>query len=346
MLKTKMGIAVIAATITLTGCANHQQTGQMLGAVGGGLVCGVLTKNSPDMIRLIAMGGCAYLGSHFGAMIGKNLDQRDQEALALATQSALSSNTNQAATTSWKSDSGATASLSVGKTFKKTEPVTMKRSVSVQPVSNVEKLNAPYVTIRGANIRSAPSTSGDKLGSMAALTEFNAMGKTGDWILVGRQGALVGYVHAPLVKSKAVYERELNESEIARVAKLNRDNANAAARARTTAAIPAKERESLERAPASVEVSKPAVVAPAPAPAVVKPKPIKFTPAVKLETATVSTSPDLSLIFQPVATVTTEVVQETTCRSLTSRVVSSDGKVEESQVDACKSVEADLWAGI
>lgn len=327
MNKTKLIIAIAASTAILSGCATKQETGQLFGAVGGGVICNQLTKNSPDAIRLLATAGCAYAGSYLGGQIGKNLDAKDREALAKTTQEALDS--SRSGTTTWTSkETGAKAELVIGNTFKETETKTVKRSVAVQPVSSMEKLDAPYLTLKAANVRSAPSTSGERLALLPAMTEFRAMGKTGDWILVGRRGTVVGYVHAPLVQSKALYEENLRKAEEARIA-----------------AQPVQVAE----APKPISgfcigsCMEPLGARKAETP---KPVQVKVTPALMLDSARPDTQPELVNIVAPPAEVATEVVAEQTCRSVSSTVTSADGKVESKDSKACRNLEMDLWANL
>ena len=49
------------------------------------------------------------------------------------------------------------------------------------------------------NIRSAPSTRAAKVGSLAAGQRFQAMGRSGNWIAVGYNGRIAGYVSASYV---------------------------------------------------------------------------------------------------------------------------------------------------
>jgi hypothetical protein len=53
-------------------------------------------------------------------------------------------------------------------------------------------------------VRAAPEKGADKVGGLKPGTEFTAVGSTGDWILVGRKGVTVGYVHKDLVEPKSV----------------------------------------------------------------------------------------------------------------------------------------------
>ncbi|MGM3218220.1 SH3 domain-containing protein [Pseudomonas sp. PhalM4] len=114
--------------------------------------------------------------------------------------------------------------------------MSVKRNVEVQQVAQMTKINAPYLTTKGSNVRSAPSTSGSKLAFLPAKTEFQAIGQAGDWIAVGRKGVLVGYISKDLVESKAAIQAriaasappEMQKSEVVIVPAVKLDKISAA----------------------------------------------------------------------------------------------------------------------
>jgi uncharacterized protein YraI len=53
--------------------------------------------------------------------------------------------------------------------------------------------------VTNVNIRSAPSTRAARVGSLAAGERFQAMGRSGNWIAVGYNGRVAGYVSAGYV---------------------------------------------------------------------------------------------------------------------------------------------------
>ena len=63
------------------------------------------------------------------------------------------------------------------------------------------KMDKKYVTRSTVNLRADASTRGERLGSVASGTTFQALGRTGDgkWILVGQDGVGVGYVSSAYV---------------------------------------------------------------------------------------------------------------------------------------------------
>lgn len=212
MFKKKALAAIIAAAmITTTGCSTKAQTGTLLGAGLGGITCNLLTKNSSNMTRALATAGCAAVGGLLGNKIGSMLDERDQVALAEKKEMVLAS-AAPGAKYNWNSGhSGATATLETTNQYTQTKPVEVKRVATVQaPPKDLQLLGKPFVTTASSsNVRAAPSKNADKVGGMSQGTEFNAIGKTGEWILVGRKGVNVGYIHSSLVAEKGAAKAQV-----------------------------------------------------------------------------------------------------------------------------------------
>jgi len=56
-----------------------------------------------------------------------------------------------------------------------------------------------FAAMSNVNIRQAPSSRSARVGSLAAGQRFQAMGRSGDWIAVGYNGRVAGYVNAGYV---------------------------------------------------------------------------------------------------------------------------------------------------
>lgn len=56
------------------------------------------------------------------------------------------------------------------------------------------RLQGDFVATSTVNMRSAPSVSGRKIGSIGAGQGFQVLASSGDWVLVGQDGVGVGYV--------------------------------------------------------------------------------------------------------------------------------------------------------
>ena len=208
-MRKKFIVSMLAVAIaTSSGCAqmgniNKQQYGTAIGAVAGAVAGSFIGSGNGKIIAVLLT---TTLGSLIGNKIGAMLDEQDKQALALRTQQAL----NQSATTStqpvkWTSaHSGATAEIVQGKEFTQSKTVEVKRAPKIAAVPSLQLINEPYMTKSSSNVRSAPNKNAGKVGGLKAGTEFTAVGSTGDWILVGRKGVTVGYVHKDLVQPSSV----------------------------------------------------------------------------------------------------------------------------------------------
>ncbi len=197
-----MGV-LLSGSIAMTGCAQlgvtKQQAGTVIGGVAGALVGSQFGKGNGKILSTILVGTA---GAYLGNRIGASLDEKDKQALALETQQSLNiaEATNSTNSVVWKSQhSGATAQIKQGTSYEKEKAVDVKRVASIQAVPSMKLIQAPYTSMKNANVRAAPSMGGDTIGSLKTGTEFTAVGSTGDWILVGRKGVTVGYVHNSLV---------------------------------------------------------------------------------------------------------------------------------------------------
>ncbi|MDZ3992973.1 SH3 domain-containing protein [Pseudomonas sp. Teo4] len=207
-MRKKFVASVLAVAIAgSAGCAqlgiNKEQAGTLIGGLAGAAIGATMGKGSGKVAAtLIAAGIGGYLGNRIGHM----LDEKDQQALALRTQEALSQpvvSTSQPIT--WSSDhSGATAQITQGKEYTKTQTVAVKRAPKIQAVPSMTLINEPYVSKSSLNVRAAPNLKAEKVGGLPSNTEFTAVGSTGDWVLVGRKGVTVGYVHKDYVQPKAL----------------------------------------------------------------------------------------------------------------------------------------------
>ena len=204
--------SLTAAIISVSGCANLAQNeyfnqeniATVVGSVAGVALGSQIGGGSG---RTAAMIVGALAGGALGKMIGSRLDERDRQSLALQTQRMLEQVSTQPV--QWTSEhSGAQATITPSAVTTQTKSVSVKRTAQVQTVSNMTLLNQTYYSQKSANVRSAPSTSGARVGSLLPGSSFTALGRTdNNWIAVGRKGVTVGYVHAPLVSAKAPVQK-------------------------------------------------------------------------------------------------------------------------------------------
>ncbi|KPX49276.1 SH3 domain-containing protein [Pseudomonas syringae pv. tagetis] len=208
-MRRKFVASVLAITVatSVTGCAqmgiSKEQAGTVIGGIAGLAVGATMGKGKGQIAAALIVAG---IGGYIGNRIGQLLDDRDKQALALRTQEVL----NQAATpvaqstAIWRSDhSNASARITPGPEYKAVRTIEVKRTSSIQGVPSMKLINKPYVTRSTLNVRSAPNMYADKVGSLPGNTQFTAVGSTGDWILVGRKGVTVGYVHRDYVMTQS-----------------------------------------------------------------------------------------------------------------------------------------------
>jgi hypothetical protein len=63
-----------------------------------------------------------------------------------------------------------------------------------------------FVAVSTVNVRAAPSTAAPRIGSIGAGEGFRAVGRDGDWIVVGQGGGL-GYVYGGYVQPAERYQQ-------------------------------------------------------------------------------------------------------------------------------------------
>ncbi|NLY14556.1 MAG: SH3 domain-containing protein [Gammaproteobacteria bacterium] len=204
--------SLTAAIISVSGCANLAQNeyfnqeniATVIGSVAGVALGSQIGGGSG---RTAAMIVGALAGGALGKMIGSRLDERDRQSLALQTQRMLEQDSTQPV--QWTSEhSGAQSTITPGAVTTQTKSVSVKRTAQVQTVPNMTLLNQTYYSQKSANVRSAPSTSGARVGSLLPGSSFTALGRTdNNWIAVGRKGVTVGYVYAPLVSTQAPVQK-------------------------------------------------------------------------------------------------------------------------------------------
>lgn len=205
--KFLVSVLALAIAASTSGCAelgiNKQQAGTAVGVVAGAVIGQFIGKGNGRIVATLVGGA---LGGYIGNKIGAKLDEQDQQALAQRTQDALNASpSGSSLPVSWTSaHSGASAEIVQGKEFTQTKTVEVKRAPKIVAVPSMKLINEQYVTKSSSNVRAAPEKGADKVGGLKPGTEFTAVGSTGDWILVGRKGVTVGYVHKDLVEPKSV----------------------------------------------------------------------------------------------------------------------------------------------
>jgi hypothetical protein len=75
-------------------------------------------------------------------------------------------------------------------------------------VPDLKPVEAPYVVLRDANVRAAPTTAATALDVLVAGTEVRVAGSTadGDWLAIKLPEGGLAYVHASLLQDKATWQ--------------------------------------------------------------------------------------------------------------------------------------------
>ena len=86
----KTAALTMASVLALSACATNEQTGQVIGGLlGAGAGYAAAGKNNNDTVKTLAVLAGAGLGAWIGGNIGRGLDQKEREKLAMSTQSVL-----------------------------------------------------------------------------------------------------------------------------------------------------------------------------------------------------------------------------------------------------------------
>jgi surface antigen len=85
----KAAALVMAGSLTLSACETNEQMGQMLGALAGAGLGAMVAGDDDDTMVAIAVLGGAAIGAWIGGNIGRGLDERERERLAVSTKQLL-----------------------------------------------------------------------------------------------------------------------------------------------------------------------------------------------------------------------------------------------------------------
>jgi hypothetical protein len=152
----------------VTGCSaegGKQMGGAVVGALAGGLLGNSISGHNRTTGTIVGAAAGAAAGSAVGCQMQKNDARRAAAADA-------------------------------------TGPATYRQggyelSSDVAP-ANYERLGGIFVATQNVNIRATPSAGGARVGKLRRGERFEALAQVrgSDWMLVGRDGVGVGYVHA------------------------------------------------------------------------------------------------------------------------------------------------------
>jgi len=200
----KKTICAVAIIGVLTGCqstsgsGDKQTMGTVIGAGGGALLGALFGKGKGRILGVLAG---AALGGLLGNQIGAKLDEEDQKKLAEESAKALTS-VKDGQTVSWNNpDTGTTGTLTPKQTLVSVKETRIVRTRRVQITPNMQMIGAPYMAVKNANVRAAPTKNAEKLDSLKSGDQVQALGRVPnqDWIMVARDQTAIGYVYAPLL---------------------------------------------------------------------------------------------------------------------------------------------------
>lgn len=207
MSSSKFIVIAVSASLVLplSACAtdgtgiSNQQIGTVLGTVAGGLIGSQFGGGAGRIAAVLA--GSA-IGGLVGSYIGNQLDERDRAALETRSATTLAS-VPDGQSVGWTSDhSGAQAKITPSNTRVETRNMTFVRSAKIESPQQLQPIGETYQAKQASNLRSGPSTQSPIVDGLKVGEAFTAMGSVSNdkWIVVGKNGAAVGYVSAGLVK--------------------------------------------------------------------------------------------------------------------------------------------------
>ncbi|MEM8936390.1 MAG: SH3 domain-containing protein [Pseudomonadota bacterium] len=219
MMKRKYLALACAAAIPLSGCQTTPEQARLMrniGCAGVGIGFGALVSSKTGASDL----GAAASGLAAGALCAglanlwvKELEKRDQEQLALATQEAAISDQPQTFT----SDTGVKAKVTVepatpAPNQKTAQVKVLKDKVEQTPPLTV--VNKPYSANSRVNVRSGPGTDYKVVGAVNAGEVRQVVGKVNNapWFMVAEGGAGSGYVYSSLLTPSAQEAPKLTAS--------------------------------------------------------------------------------------------------------------------------------------
>lgn len=190
----------LMSTLALGGCdkTTGQTVGSIVGVVGGAVLGAQFGKGTGQLFAT-AIGATA--GYMIGDWIGEMLDPKDAEAVQITTMQTLDAGGDGEKVIWTNPDTGASAEIIPTNTRQVATEVEVKRPKIVASPVGMTILGDERMILKGANVRSAPTTEASILTGLPADTAVNVIGsvQNGNWYLIGRDGKAIGYVYHTLV---------------------------------------------------------------------------------------------------------------------------------------------------
>ena len=171
----------------VTGCSasgGKQVMGAGLGAVAGGLLGNSISGHNRTTGTLLG----AAAGAAAGSAVGCQMQKGDAQRAAAANE---------------QRDAQRAAANDQGYAPRTYSHQGYQLESGVEPAS-YQRLGQTLVATSTVNLRAAPNSGSPRMGSLRRGERFEAMAKVrgGEWILVGRDGVGVGYVHGAYARSE------------------------------------------------------------------------------------------------------------------------------------------------
>ncbi len=182
---------------------NNSGSGAVIGGLLGGVIGnGIAGDDRRDRIAGTVIG--AGVGAAVGSSVGCNMSDADTTRAETATTEALNANRS----TSWTNNrSGLSGRVDIINTFyrgdvdarvpdygppRSLNDIRFARDVRFP--ADYDMIAARYQATDRVNLFAAPDSNSAVLGSLRDGEGFDALARTGEWLLVGQGGMAVGYV--------------------------------------------------------------------------------------------------------------------------------------------------------
>jgi len=207
-------IIIVGLALSLVNCKtieglSKEDYGTAIGAITGAAIGNNVSDDNRALSTVLGTAGGAYLGK----VIGRMLDERDQQRLTLSTQETMRTGEAQR----WHNpDTGVTAETSVK------ESSTQKQQVEVKvfkgKVTEVPPLNLigeEYRANKKVNVRGGPGTDYVVVDELAVGEHTNVVGEVigKSWYMVSRGGVGSGFVYSSLLTEVPLEDWSVAETE-------------------------------------------------------------------------------------------------------------------------------------
>ena len=156
--------------------------------------------------------------SYFAREFGDNMTTAD--AMAIDREGAKALDQGTAGTSvEWRNpETGVQAVFIPGDPVLETRKMAASLKTGVAQPIDLEIIGGTYESRHSANLRSAPGIENPVVGRLTSGEQFTAVGRSSSlaWILVAKEGRMVGYVYEPLVAPAGGPPPELREAKMPR----------------------------------------------------------------------------------------------------------------------------------